>query len=261
MDKLKQNIDTLMEAARQGLANHSAEYGTKTPASGRDKMAAARRAVESYSAIVSSAYNALERLHFDDTLFPDGRKRMMQDVLTEAEEKIGKQAQVAEANATVARAAYIAEAMPKLSKGAELIARQDARMILDAADDVTGAMAQLARRQDDVGALVASQWGADYLTSRGLDERASREAAGMVQALALEAAASEEGGRSSAAYGALAAESLLGVNDAANGAAAAAVQEMRDHFAIRRPAELAARDPRRPAAPGVVDTPAEPVAF
>lgn len=261
MDKLKQNVDTLMEAARAGLAAHSAEYGTKLPASGRDKMTAARRAVESYGAIVNSAYNALERLHYDDTLFPEGRKRMMQDVLTGAEEKLQAKAQVAEANATVAQAAYATEAMPKLSKGAELTARQDARMVLDSAQDFTHAIGQLAHRQDDVGALVVDQWGLDYLVSRGLDERAAKEVHEMARATALEVASTSADERSSAANGALAANSLLGAAQAAAGAAGAALQEMRDHFSVPRPTHPTARDPRRPAAPDVDDAPIEPVGF
>lgn len=75
----------------------------------------------------------------------------------------------AEASIRAARAQLTAQALPPVPRDAETTTRADARMILDAASsrDLPGRLRELAARDDNVGRLIASPWGADYVASRG----------------------------------------------------------------------------------------------
>jgi hypothetical protein len=121
---------------------------------------------------VNSARSTVEKLRADYMIPEAGRSRKIRETIEEARKTVGDEVARADRAVAVMRAVLNAEALPKLVPGNELIARADAQMILDRADDPQTAMAALARRSDDVGALVASPWGRDYLAARGFDDPA-----------------------------------------------------------------------------------------
>lgn len=254
MQKVKEEIDTIMEGVRKAIVRHGQEYGTGLPAEGRKPLGTAMSAVNTYSTLITSAYEKMEDLRLNDTMFPEGKKRMMQELLTGAEDKADKKHETADANATVARATFIVSAFPKLARNEEMIARQDARMILDASQTPDAEIARLALRQDAVGALVVTQWGADYLHTRGCDERLVKDVQKSIVGMALEGAAGQDADteRSSAARGAMAAQSVIGLNDAAYSAVRGLLSELRDYYSVPREDFPEPVDPRRPAAPQVL---------
>ncbi|MDX3868015.1 hypothetical protein [Streptomyces europaeiscabiei] len=254
MQKVKEEIDTIMEGVRKAIDAHGREYGTGLPSEGREQLRTAMSAVNTYSTLVTSAYTKLEDLRLNDTMFPEGRKRMMRELLADADDKAERKHETAEANATVARATCIVSAFPKLSRSEETTARQDARMILDASKEPDTTIAQLAFRQDAVGALVVTQWGADYLHTRGYDERDVKNIQAGIIGMALDGAhkQSRDSDRSRAAKGAMAAQSLIGLNDAAYSAVTGLLSELRDYYSVPREDFPEPRDPRRPAAPQIL---------
>ncbi|MDH2391257.1 hypothetical protein QCN29_21220 [Streptomyces sp. HNM0663] len=264
MEKLREEIDIVMDGVRKAILAHEENHRTSgLPPKGRAPLGTAMSAVRSYSTLVTSAYEKLEKLRLDDTMFPEGKKRMMQELLTDAEQKTEDKQRSADNNAVVARASFITAAFPALSKNREAIAREDARMILDASKDPDVRLGQLALRQDDVGALVVTQWGRDYLESRGLGEHEIRATQELVIGHALNGAADQSGDRerSAAARGAMAAQSVIGLNDAAAGAVRGLFASMRDYYHVPREEYPVPRDPRRPAAPQVFGDDVEPMSF
>ncbi|WP_326599143.1 hypothetical protein [Streptomyces sp. NBC_01803] len=264
MDMLANEINTMLAALRTAIDNHSSEHPTGTlPSPGRAQIRTGTNTASTVGTLITSAHTTLEKLRWDDTLYPDGRKRMMGDVLTDAEEKAQQKVNQIDANATVARASFIVAALPTLTKGRELVARENARMILDKEDDPVTALGRLALRQDDVGALAVTQWGADYLRSRGCDDRDIELAQQVIIGHALNGAADQNADqeRSAAARGARAAESLLGIRDAAMQTASMLLQSMREHYGAPRADTATPRDPRRPAAPTVLGEAIGPLTF
>lgn len=255
MEKLAEEIKIMTDALTKTIDNHTAEHPTGTlPASGRGQVGTALQAARSVGTIAQSAYSKLEQLRLNDTVFPEGRKRMMGELLADAEEKTAEKVDMIDVNATVARASFVVAALPKLAKNREMIAREDARMLLDQAADPGAMLAHLAQRQDDVGALVVTQWGQDYLRSRGCDDKDIELAQAEIIGMALIGAGGQSGDaeRSDAARGAMAAESLLRVRDAAMQVGTGLLQSMRDYYAVPRPDFPEPRDSRRPAAPTVL---------
>ncbi|KUO21468.1 hypothetical protein [Streptomyces dysideae] len=264
MEKLKEEIDIIQAGVIKEVARHNEEHpGRELPAEGRAKLADAMKIVNSYMPLAKSAHGALEKLRLDDTMALEGKKRMMQELLTDAEQKIVDKQRTADNQATVARASFVVSAFRKLPKGQEAIARQDARMILEASPHPAVRLAQLALRQDDVGALVVTQWGHDYLEARGVEEHEIKATQELVIHHALVGAAeqAEDQERSAAARGALAANSVIGLNDGAASAAHGLFDSMRTYYAVPREAFPTPRDPRRPAAPQVLGEDIEPFTF
>jgi hypothetical protein len=258
MQKVKEEIDTVLAGVEKAMAAEKAErltsIGGDLPAEGLKMLSSARKAVETYGPLVRSTYDQLEKLRLNDTMYPEGRKRMMQELLTDAEDKTEQKHDTADANAKVAYASFIVSAFPKLARSEEMIARQDARMILDASKEPDHEIARLALRQDAVGALVVTSWGADYLHSRGYDERLVKDIQTSIVGMALDGAIGQaaDDGRSKAARGAKAAQSLAGMNDAAASAVRGLLSSMRNYYGVPREADPKPRDPRRPAAPQVL---------
>lgn len=73
-------------------------------------------------------------------------------------------------------------ALPKLDRDREMAARDEARMILNGSDDPVSTMVELARRDDEVGAVVTSVWGRSYLTAKRVEQ--PNEVAAMVRRVA-----------------------------------------------------------------------------
>ncbi|MEU5607973.1 hypothetical protein AB0H03_04315 [Streptomyces sparsogenes] len=255
MNALDSEISTMLAALKKATDQHTAEYPTgQLPPPGRTYVNNALNAAATIPTLITSAYDRLETLRANDTLHPDGRKRMMDELLSDAEQKADEKVSQIEGNATVARATFITGAFPKMTKGQEMTAREDARMILDRDDNPIGTISRLALRQDDVGALVVTQWGQDYLRSRGCDDRDIKTAQAAIVGQALNGAAGQvaDNDRAEAARGAMAAQSLTGIAGAAAQVAGRLLQSMREHYGIPRVATARPRDPRRPAAPTVL---------
>ncbi|MCT2592231.1 hypothetical protein LHJ74_20385 [Streptomyces sp. N2-109] len=261
---LTEEVETMLDAYAQAATKHSSEHPTGSlPMPGRKSVSAALNTASSIATVVRSAHRELDRLRMDDTIFPDGRRRMMTELLADAEDKTKEKADQAASQAQVARALFVVDAFPQLTRTRELVARQDARMILDASPDPVTALARLALRQDDIGALVVTAWGADYLTSRGCDERQIREAQRAVIGMALNGArdqgADEE--RSAAARGVMAADSAEGLAGAAGQVAHTLLNSFARRYGITREGPPKPRDPRRPAAPTVLGEEVEAYQF
>lgn len=132
---------------------------------------------------------------------PDRRKAVIREIggnlAARAADDLGRAANLV----TIASAALETAAMPVVPKGSETTARQDAEMLLRNVDarDLAGRMRQLAAREDPIGALIASPWGADYLASRGEDPGFH----GIARAGALEAARNSTNTKRAAAAAAL----------------------------------------------------------
>ncbi|WP_236238809.1 hypothetical protein [Streptomyces sp. CC228A] len=261
MEQIKSEIDTIMAGVIKAIAAHETDHPTgRLPATGRTQIATALKTVRSYDTLLNFAHNEMEKLRLNDTLYPEGRKRMMQDLLTDAEQKTADKHRTADNNITVARASFITNAFPTLTRNREMIAREDARMILDGSNDPQSTLIHLAQRQDDVGALVVTAWGADYLYSRGCDDRDVKNAQKAIIAMAVAGAAEQDTDphRLAAAQGVKAAESAKGLNDAAASATRGILASMRDYYGVPREENPVPRDPRRPAAPTVLGEDIEP---
>ncbi|TVL91937.1 hypothetical protein CD790_14760 [Streptomyces sp. SAJ15] len=254
MLKISEEIEIILNGVDQAMTRHNEEHPTgQLPADGRSQISTALTAIRAVRTILNSAHDELEKLRLNDTLYPEGRKRMMTELLDDAEEKINQKVSTADANATIARASFVVGAMPQMSKGRDLIAREDARLILDASKDPISMITHLAQRQDDVGALVVTQWGADYLRARGHDDHELKNAQAAIIGMALNGAQQGgDSGRAAAARGALAADSVAGLAGATGQAARSVLSSMRDHYGAPRQRSPKPRDPRRPAAPTVL---------
>lgn len=102
----------------------------------------------------------------DVNVYPEGRTLRAAERIEQAEAKLGEALAKADNAITVARAMLTVEARPKMTPRQEMVARADAQMLMDASDNPGNTLITLAARQDDVGALVNSGWGRDFLTAR-----------------------------------------------------------------------------------------------
>lgn len=133
-----------------------------------------------------------DRIMADDTIYPDGRERIAGEAAQQARTSSTDQLDNADSLLDAAEKVLIHESAPKVARPDALIARDDARMILGAIDnpeDVGIKAMELARRQDDIGGLLASDWGHNYLSSRGVSDVDSVHDA--VKRSAVEAAVSQ----------------------------------------------------------------------
>lgn len=121
---------------------------------------AARAAAQ---AAVNGAASRVAQLRADDTVPAASVARQVREHIAAARTVLTEKVSHLDAITTIVRGVLHSAALPKLTPGAELVARADAQMILDGARDKGAALARLATRQDDLGALVASGWGRDYL--------------------------------------------------------------------------------------------------
>lgn len=114
-----------------------------------------------------------EALAADDRVAPEGRRRMLAEAADNVERELTAAAATADAHITAASANLTLAALPKLSDGAAMTARADARMQLDHLQGGARveAMTDLAKSGDDVAALVAGPWGKQALAAGGLKGR------------------------------------------------------------------------------------------
>lgn len=123
----------------------------------------------------------------DQKIPAEGRHELINGLSAEVGESAAEKLKRAETMIEVARATLTVNALAKVSEKDRAVARQDAMMLLSGVrpEELPERMAELARREDHIGAIVASSWGQDYLSSRGADPAGHA----IVQGTAIEAAA------------------------------------------------------------------------
>ncbi|HEY1243305.1 MAG TPA: hypothetical protein VGF29_00605 [Hyphomicrobiaceae bacterium] len=139
------------------------------PADANRTRNAITRALANTRAEVNGTVHAVGQLRANDMIPKDARDRLIAERFEQAERVVDEQIRNADAATTILDAQLSMAALAPV--GDAFLARADAQMILDNTpparlDEV---MARLARRQDDVGALVASPWARDYLAARGVE--------------------------------------------------------------------------------------------
>jgi hypothetical protein len=184
MDPLQQSMDNLQAKEYQLHADWSATHSKATTFAGQayQKFADAGRAMKTTA---TGAAEKIAQLRADDTLFPAGRDRLIGETTDAARSQLKKLDEQQRVCLEILGRELSAAALPKLSRDREMPARDEARMILDGAADPVRAMAQLAKRGDDVAAVLVGSYGDSYLRARG--SRTPREDHELVRLQAVEA--------------------------------------------------------------------------
>jgi hypothetical protein len=139
------------------------------PRKARDVLDDAARTVAEHGRTVRAAVRRAAEVAGDVRIYPEGRAQAITTTAGELAATVNGLAGRLDVQAAIARGHLTRAASRKV--GDPMLARADATMILDKASDKTSALVALARRDDDIGALVASNWGRDYLLADGMDER------------------------------------------------------------------------------------------
>jgi len=129
-----------------------------------------------------SAQAEVERLRADDTMYPEGRKRLIAEAIAKGNAEVKKQRDRMETAIEVLKAHLSESAVPRLDKAREMPARDELRLILDGSPDPAVMMMQLAQRDDELGAVAASSYGESYLRGRGIPK--AQEAAQSIRGVA-----------------------------------------------------------------------------
>ncbi len=222
-----------VDAAEADYAKAKADRGLRSlPDGPRQLVEAARLSLREAQVAISAASGSIPELLADENIYPVGRTKAAKKKIEALAETVDRATTNAQQTLALARQSLLKEALPKLDRRRESAARQDALMALDRApgDQKTAKFIELARRGDDVGALVNSSWGADYLrTIDGADDRFVQEIHGAAHTNALQAAAEQttDAGRQVAAQYTEVLPNLSGARDAVYQLGNMAVQELR----------------------------------
>lgn len=204
------------DTAARFLAEFSSNAGSSylLNADDRQVVSSLTSAVSTAISLAAQASRESAAILADDTLYPEGRNRLANEAMTSARQKVEESFEDFDAKYAVAEATLYEAARPKVNKAEAASARMDARMLLDGALNNDGAslsqvLQRLASRQDAVGALVSSEWLADYAMARGMDPDVLEASSVLLRHAALEGAAqSGDPERAAAARTALALRSL-----------------------------------------------------
>ena len=129
-----------------------------------------RKAGGQQHTVAREAADTIRALRADDTLYPDGRDRLVREARSKADDQLTALRTQQQSALEFLRTSLTARALPGVSNDREMPARDEARMVLDGAPDPIVAMMELARRHDEVSALVSSSWGESYLRARGVSQ-------------------------------------------------------------------------------------------
>lgn len=136
----------------------------------RDGYKAYETAVAAAKRAAQAAEARVKQLREDDSIFPDGKRRMIQQAIETAKSEVKTQQGRAEAAMKIIHASLHVAAQPKLDRTREMAARDELRLILDNSRDVTGTMLDLAQRDDELGAIAVSSYGESYLRAKGVQD-------------------------------------------------------------------------------------------
>jgi hypothetical protein len=110
----------------------------------------------------------VEYLAADDTMFPEGRERLIREAGDVARKEMRRLGGAQDAALAVLEKEMELAAMPRLDSGREMPARDEARMILDGHPDPLTMMCELAQSGGELAAVVAGSFGESYLRARGV---------------------------------------------------------------------------------------------
>lgn len=126
------------------------------------------KAAQAIARAEQDAHKALTDLR----VYPEGRQVMANDIIAKGSTEAGEAIESARVGLQVAQADLTIQAMPKMSKGEELTARQDALMLLNGKGDLVAKIKTLSARQDSIGALVSQgDWIKMWGQSTGMDSK------------------------------------------------------------------------------------------
>ncbi len=128
-----------------------------------------------------------ERYAGDDTMYPQGRQRLIAESNAKAK-ATSRNHQVALGVALAALEQTVRVALtPQVPKDREALARDDLRLRLDGAPDPVLAMAEIAKNGGELAAVAASSYGESYLRAKGTTN--APQAASLVRDVAFRSAA------------------------------------------------------------------------
>lgn len=128
-----------------------------------------------------------ERYAGDDTMYPQGRQRLLAESNAKAQDTYRKQ-QAALGVALAALEQTVRVALtPQVAKDREALARDELRMVLDGAPDPVLAMAEIAKNGGELAAVAVSSYGESYLRAKGTTN--APHAASLVRDVAFQSAA------------------------------------------------------------------------
>ena len=133
-------------------------------------FAAYERAASMLKGSAATTRSTVERLRKDDTLYPEGKARLIREALDKGRSERETYLRQMAANLEVMKAHLALAATPAVDPKREALARQEATMILDNSPDPVGAMMQIAQRGGEAATVVAGSWGQSYLLARGTDK-------------------------------------------------------------------------------------------
>lgn len=137
---------------------------------------AAGLALEQALSQVAAAIEESRRIAGNDDIYPTGRRRRVQAQREKVQQVTEATLRNVDGLLELHRQELMDASMPKLAKGEESLARQDAVAFLSAVTPARRAeqMRALARRNDSVAALLTSTWGKSYLEASGYGEEAEQ---------------------------------------------------------------------------------------
>jgi hypothetical protein len=162
-----------------------------------------RQLATSIGAAEEASHEAFRTL-MDDMIAPDGRKRLAKEAIDNATNEAAERQSETTGALQVLEAQLESEAIGTPERRREQLARDEAAMLIDRADNPVDAMIRLATDPDpDLRAVVAGPWGRRYLESTGTKDAAQLHA-GNVRPKAIGAAirhgATPESRAAAAAY-------------------------------------------------------------
>ena len=133
-------------------------------------FAAYEKASAALKRSAATTRSTVERLRKDDTLYPEGRDRLIREALEKGRSERETYLRQMAVNLEVTQAAIAVAATPKVDPNREALARQEAAMVLDNSPDSASAMMHIALRGGEAATVVAGSWGRSYLLSHGTDK-------------------------------------------------------------------------------------------
>ena len=134
-----------------------------------------REAYKSLEANLSKATQAanstqyrVEQLRDDDTIYPEGRARLIREAIAKGKAEVAKHQRAADACVVVIKANLTQAAIPRMDPQREAFARDELRVRLDGAVDPVAVLFELASRDDEMGAVACSSYAESWMRAHGV---------------------------------------------------------------------------------------------